>query len=212
VTRALRALLLAALALSVSCTSTSRPKTVPVLGEYADAARGAYERARQHAYGPRRFKALFQGEIAQTIGGIARGYLSCWWDGRVLVWRTSAPLAGAGNEGRLALDAPSAGRVPFPGELDGRDAIGVLLGVLDLPPAGPVESWRDGFRVALDGHGRVALLDEKLRIVGFELPGAKVAYEPGEAIPRRIDAKTREGSADLKLQSFGDWPASEPIP
>jgi len=196
-----------------SCSGAGTPKTVPVHGEYADAARAAYERARARAYAPRRFKTLFSGEVAQSVGGIARGYLSAWWDGRRLVWKTSAPLAGAGGGGTLSLDAPRSGPVPFPGELDGRDAIGVLLGVLDLAPTGPVSSSHDGFRDSLDERGRAALLDERLRIVGLELPdGTRVRYEPGDGIPRRIDAKSRDGSAHLELSSFGDWPASEPIP
>src|SRR5439155_22714002 len=102
---------------------------------------------------------------------------------------------------------------PFPGELDGSDAIGVLLDVLDLAPAGAVESLRDGFRLTLDGRGRVALLDARLRIVGLELPhGARVTFEPGDGVPRRISASSPDGTADLSLESFGAWPAGEAIP
>ena len=130
-----------------------------------------------------------------------------------LVWRASAPLAGAGNLGRLSLDEPFAGRVPFPGELEARDAIGLLLGVLDLPPEGSMEKTRGGYRVALDGRGRAARLDEAYRIVGLELPhGARASYEPGDAIPRRIDAQSPDGTAHLTLSSFGDWPSTERIP
>jgi hypothetical protein len=199
-------------ALLASCATGPHAATAPAAAETA-AARAAYDRARRAAYAPRRFKALFSGEVAPKVGAIARGYLSVWWDGKTLVWRASAPLAGAGNLGRLALDEPLAGRVPFPGEIDARDAIGLLLGVLDVAPAGPVERARGGFRVGLDDHGRAARLDETYRIVGLELPrGARASYEPGEAIPRRIDAKSPDGTALLRLSSFGDWPASEPIP
>ncbi len=199
-------------ALLAGCATGPRPATAPTPAEIA-AARAAYEGARHAAYAPRRFKALFSGEVSPKVGAIARGYLSVWWDGRVLVWRASAPLAAAGNLGRLSLEEPFAGRVPFPGELDARDAIGLLLGVLDVAPEGAVEKARGGYRVALDGRGRAARLDEAYRIVGLELPrGARASYEPGDAIPRRIDAQSPDGTAHLTLSSYGDWPSSERIP
>jgi hypothetical protein len=188
------------------------PAPKPVSAAAADSARSAYEKVRASAYAPRRFKALFQGEVAPKIGAIARGYLSCWWDGRVLVWRASAPLAGAGDSGRLSLDEPSRGRVPFPGELDAKDAIGLLFGVLDLPPL-RVEASSGGTRVVLDERGRAAVLDGDGRIVEIDLPGgARGRFEPGGALPRSIDAKSKDGSAKLTLQSYGDWPQSEPLP
>src|SRR5262249_4295768 len=130
VTPRVRGWLAAALIALASARCATAPK--PVSAADAEAARAAYEKARARAYAPRRFKALLQGEVAPKGGAIARGYLSCWWDGRVLVWRASAPLAGAGSSGRLSLDDPSRGTVPFPGELDAKDAIGLLFGILDL--------------------------------------------------------------------------------
>ena len=98
-------------------------------------------------------------------------------------------------------------------ELTFDEADGLLLGVLDLPPEGSVEKARGGYRVALDGRGRAARLDEAYRIVGLELPhGARASYEPGDAIPRRIDAQSPDGTAHLTLSSFGDWPSTERIP
>lgn len=211
-----QALAAAVLLLTGACASSGGRQVAPapVAVERADAARTAYEKARQAAYGSRRFKALFGGDVSPRVGAIARGYLSAWWDGRSLVWRASAPLAGAGRQGRLSLDeSASPGSVPFPGELDSRDAIGVLLGVLDLPPGGAVVARGAGVRIVLDARGRSVLMDERLRIVGFELPhGASVKYEPGDGVPRRIEAKSPDGFANLRLESFGPWPASEPIP
>ena len=48
--------------------------------ERAGEARGAWERARETAWAPRRFKAVFRGEVSQKVGAIVRGYLSLFWD------------------------------------------------------------------------------------------------------------------------------------
>ena len=207
--RARAALAAASIALAAARCA---PPSKPVSAAAAESVRAAYEKARASAYAPRRFKALFQGEVAPRVGAIARGYLSCWWDGRVLVWRASAPLAGAGDSGRLSLDEPSRGRVPFPGELDAKDAIGLLFGVLDLAPQ-RFESAGGETRVTLDDRGRAAVLDAGGRVVELDLPGGtRARFEPGGALPRAIDAKSKDGSAKLTLQSYGDWPESEPIP
>ena len=106
----------------------------------------------------RRFKALFRAEVSPRIGAIGRGYLSVWWDGASgsLSWRTSAPIAGAGNGGLLRKGSGAAGDEPgvspLPGKL-GRpaDLIACILGTPDAP-ASPSDARRcDG-----DGSSRCA--------------------------------------------------------
>jgi hypothetical protein len=192
-----------------ACASTG---PAPVEGDAARAPREAYESARQKAFAPRRFKALFSGEVSPRAGVVGRGYLSVWWNGRALLFRTSAPMGGTGRGGTLRLSGGGTGEELFPGDFEERDAIGVLLGVLDEATTGAVERHGSGYRVLLT-RGRSALLDERLRIVGLELPyEARVSYEPGEGVPRKIDAKSADGSASLKLESLGPWAEGEAPP
>lgn len=207
------------------CASQTKPGLATGAEAGADAVSEAsragqilsrYEEIRTRAYSPRRFKALYKGDVSPTIGMIARGYLLLWWDGTTMIWKTSAPLAGTGRMGalRLGSTAGTSVEVPFPGGLTERDAIGVLLGVLDIPAAGrTVETSRSGFRIVLDAEGRAASVDAEGRVTALELGGeTRVEFSPGEGVPRRIDARGRDGRAKLSLESYGPWPEGEPIP
>ncbi len=174
----------------------------------------AWSRARAEAWAPRRFKALFRGEVVPRVGVAVRGYLSVWWDGETLVWRASAPLGGAGKGGVLWRDADEASGL-FPGPLSARDALAAILGVADVAAApGASPAWSNGaFRLPLADGLRHGLLDGAGQVVGLDLPGGvTVRFEPGEGVPRKITARGPEGGAVLTLESFGAWPAGERIP
>jgi hypothetical protein len=183
-------------------------------GDEAARVAGRYEQLRWASYAPRRFKALFSGEVSRGLG-VARGYLSVFWDGSTLSWQTSAPLSGGITRGTLGLDTePGGGNALFPGSLTARDAVGALLGVLDLPAADrPVDRRGGRLRLHLDDDGRIAVLDDSGRVIGLEFPGGvSVRFEPGEGVPRRIDASGKSGRASLKLESLAPWPEGEPVP
>ena len=42
--------------------------------------------------------------------------------------------------------------------------------------------------------------------------GEVVTLQPGEGVPRRIEAKGPDGRAILTLESYAPWPTSEAIP
>jgi hypothetical protein len=144
----------------------------------------------------RRFKALFKAEVSPKIGAIGRGYLSVWWDGAAgsLSWRASAPIAGSGRGGFLRRGL-SDGAAPFPGRLAPSDLIGCILGVPDAPFSASVAVDRDGRPVELSFAG-----------------GETVKLQPGEGVPRRIEASGPDGRAILTLESYSAWPASEEVP
>ena len=189
----------------------------------------AYERARAAAWDPtRRFKALFRAEVSPNVGAISRGYLSVWWDGATdtLQWRASAPMAGKGKGGSLRKGKDEAGSdggraiagrdgaPPFPGRIAPSDLIACVLGTPDAPVSGlPVEETPKGLRLRLDGSMRTTLLDREGRPIEFSFPnGETVKLEPGEGVPRRIEAKGPDGRAVLTLESYSSWPAGERIP
>jgi hypothetical protein len=209
-----RAGLLAALAAGLSiagCASAPRAATPAARKSGVDEAVASYRARRDTAFSDRRFKALFSGDVSPKVGAVARGFLAVWWDGERLTWRVSAPLAGESRSGTYsrsgALEAPGAS--PFPVGLGPRDAIGVLLGVLDLSPL-EARAHGSAFRVALDRAGRFALV-EGGQVVGLELPhGVVVRFEPGVGVPRRIDVTGPEGRARLKLETYAAWPVGEP--
>lgn len=184
--------------------ATTRPAAVPE----AEAARvrDLWDRSRAEAWGQRRFKALFSGESVPRAGAVVRGYLSVFWDGETLEWRLSAPLAGGVRQGRLSRHGGSPGAVPFPSRVTERDAIGALLGVLDLPASGAGVSREGDFHLLDLGGGRAGRLDASGRVVGLRLAAdASVRLEPGAAVPRRIEAVGPEGRVVLALESYGPW-------
>lgn len=211
--RARLAFVLAAAAALAGCTSSAPKNTLPPLtpdGRDPLASKW-YEKLREKAYAPRRFKALFQGDVSPKAGAIAHGYLSIWWDGETLTWRTSAPVAGSGRSGTLRLSSDPA-ETPFEGGLTGRDAIGALLGVLDAHPTGPGVPALELSYVPLDGD-RTAVLSSDGTVVRLEFPGGfEVRFQPGEGVPRRIIANSQKGRAVLDLVSFGSWAKDEALP
>jgi len=201
-----------AAAFAVACATA--PPPVPVAASEAAPYVARWEERRAEAYGPRRLKALYKGEAAPRVGAIVRGYLSVWWDGSTLVWKASAPLAGDLRAGRMSLLPGGRNVSPFPGRLAPVDAIGALLGVLDLPAAGrPVERAGGVVTIRLDGDGRAAQFGADGQIVALLFPGRiRVALDPAQPFPLRVDASGPGGSALLALESWTEWPVGEPIP
>jgi hypothetical protein len=146
----------------------------------------------------RRFKALFKAEVSPKVGAIGRGYLSVWWDGATgtLHWRASAPIAGSGRGGFLrSAGATGEGRSPLPGNLAPSDLIACILGAPDAPVSPPVGVDREG------------------RVIEMSFPkGEVVTLQPGEGVPRRIEANGPEGRAVLTLEAYSSWPEGEEVP
>ena len=190
----------------------------------------AYERARAAAWDPsRRFKALFRAEVSPNVGAISRGYLSVWWDGATgtLQWRASAPMAGRGRGGSLRTGndaagsdggraiADSDGASPFPGRIASSDLIACVLGTPDGPAssASAFEETPKGLRLHIDGSKLFVVLDRDGRPIEFSFPnGETVKLEPGEGVPRRIEANGPDGRAVLTLESYASWPGGERVP
>ncbi len=171
----------------------------------------AYRAKRETAFAPRRFKALFSGDVSPRAGAVSRGYLAVWWDGDRLSWKVSAPIAGEVRSGAYTRSGAreEKGPSPFPVGLGPKDAVGVLLGVLDLSPVA-AKADGGGTRVSLERGGRSAIVKGG-EIVALDLPhDVHVDFAPGAGAPRRIDVKGPEGRATLKLESYGAWPEDEP--
>jgi hypothetical protein len=202
---------LAALVFSACATA---PAPVAVSASEAAPYVARWEERRAEAYGPRRLRALYRGEAAPKVGAIVRGYLSVWWDGATLVWKASAPLAGDLRAGRMSLLPGGENVSPFPGRLAPADAIGALLGVLDLSAVGrPVERTGEVVTIRLDGDGRAAQFGADGRIVTLTFPGrTRVTFESARPLPLRLEASGPGGTASLALENWAEWPAGEAIP
>lgn len=203
-----------ALALAAAACATA-PPPVPLAGAEADKYVQAWEKRRAEAFSPRRLKALYRAEASAKLGPSVRGYLSIFWDGTTLVWRTSAPLAGNVREGSLRRDgtvvSPDS---PFPAGLTAGDVVGSLVGVLDLSAAGrPVARVGSDLSLSLDDTGREALLSADGKVKGLRFPdGTRVTLEASSPFPARLTAKSPRGTAKLVLESWGEWPADEAVP
>jgi hypothetical protein len=187
----------------------------------------AYERARVRAWDPsRRFKALFRAEVSPKIGPVGRGYFSVWWDGAAgtLDWRVSAPIAGSGRGGFLRrgsgeIGSPDrgvdGGATPLPGKLAPDDVLACILGIPSGPlsPSLPFKETPKGIRLRLDSSKRSVLIDGQGQVVEMVFPnGETVTLQPGEGVPRRIEAKGRGGHAILTLEAYSSWPEGEAVP
>lgn len=188
----------------------------------------AYERGRAVAWDPsRRFKALFKAEVSRNVGAIGRGYFSVWWDGATgtLTWRSSAPLAGRGRGGLLRKKtrgeeegdggAPGSRQSLLPGRFASDDILMCILGVPEaaLSSSSPFEETPRGFRLRIDDSKSSVLVDREGRPIEFSFPnGETVKVQPGEGVPRRIEANGPEGRAVLTLESYSSWPEGERVP
>ncbi len=171
--------------------------------------------ARDEAWGARRFKALFRGEISPRVGIAVRGYLALFWDGETLKWRASVPLAGSPRSGTIPKTGEGDSGDLFPGRLSGPDVLATLLGIPEELPSGDGALVRGG-RVELklpSGNGRAVLVSSPGGVTGLSLPGGvRVELSPGAGVPRRIEVRGPEGRATLTLESYGSWPEGEEAP
>lgn len=198
------------LAFAPACRSAG-PAAVPAGPERTAQSLAAVLAARDRAWAPRRFKALYRGEVAPKAGLALRGFLSLFWDGASLEWRASVPLAGTPRSGTIRRgDADASGL--FPGPLAASDVLAALLGVPEELPTGEGALLREG-RVELrlpSGGGRAVLVSADGSVTGLALPGnVRVELLPGPLVPGRIEVSGREGTAVLSLESYGPWPEGE---
>ncbi|MFN7987154.1 MAG: hypothetical protein U0529_06750 [Thermoanaerobaculia bacterium] len=204
----------AAFVLALAACRSAAPPPLPADPPTTARAVSAVLAARDDAWRPRRFKALFRGEVSPKVGPVVRGYLALFWDGESLAWRASVPLAGAGRSGILRRSGGDAGEL-FPGRLDARDVLAALLGVPEEAPSGEGALVRDG-RVELrlpSGEGRAVLVTGAGEVTGLVLPaGVRVEVSPGAGVPRRVEVHGPDGRALLTLESYGPWPEGEEAP
>ncbi|MGZ6970326.1 MAG: hypothetical protein ACXVID_01530 [Thermoanaerobaculia bacterium] len=192
----------------------------PISSSSSSSVVAAYERVRVNAWDPsRRFKALFKAEVSRNVGAISRGYLSVWWDGAggTLTWRSSAPIVGTGRGGFLRRGGRGGtdSTLPVPGHFAPDDLIACIIGTPDAPasPSLPFEETPRGVRLRIDASKRTALLNREGMGIELTFPnGETVKLEPGEGVPRRIEANGPEGRAVLTLESYSSWPEGEPVP
>ncbi len=203
----------AALLAAVSCR-TVEPAAVPADPALTVGALSTVLAARDEAWGPRRFKALFRGEVSSKAGFTVRGYLALFWDGEKLSWRASVPLAGSPRSGTVRRSGGEADEL-FPGRLAAADLLAVLLGIPEEIPSGEGAVVRGG-RIELkvpSGDGRAVLVSTPGGVTGLLLPGGvRVELSPGAGVPRRIELTSPEGRAVLTLESYGGWPEGEEVP
>lgn len=68
-------------------------------------------------------------------------------------------------------------------------------------------------RLRVDDSKRSVLVDREGKPIEFSFPdGETVTLQPGEGVPRRIEANGPEGRAVLTLESYSSWPEGEPVP
>jgi hypothetical protein len=209
-----RAALAAAAFLALASCRSAGPAARPADAAATATAVSAVLAARDAAWRPRRFRALFRGEVAPRVGVAVRGYLALSWDGETLAWRATAPLVGAARTGAIRRSDDDAGDL-FPGRFGARDVLAALLGVPEEAPTGEGAVARGG-RLELrlpSGEGRTVAVSAAGEVVALALPdGVRVELSPGAGVPRRIRVSGPEGSALLTLESFGPWPEGEAEP
>ena len=123
--RARAAVAAAAILLLVPACRTAGPAATPADPERTARSVAAVFAAREKAWAPRRFKALYRGEVAPKVGLRVRGFLSLFWDGEALEWRASAPLAGSPRAGTIRRGDLDGGGL-FPGPFGASDVLAVL--------------------------------------------------------------------------------------
>lgn len=201
-----------ALLAAVSCR-TVEPAAVPADPALTVGALSTVLAARDEAWGPRRFKALFRGEVSSKAGLTVRGYVALFWDGEKLSWHASVPLVGS-RSGTVRRSGAEADDL-FPGRLAATDLLAVLLGIPEEIPSGEGSLVRSG-RIELklpSGDGRAVLVSTPGGVTGLLLPGGvRVEFSPGAGLPRSIELTSPEGRALLTLESYGGWPEGEEVP
>ena len=103
----------------------------------------------------------------------------------------------------------------LPGRLPPADLVACILGTPAAPaqPSLPFEETPRGWKARIDSSKRSILVDKDGKPIELSFPGGEVvALEPGQGVPRRIEAKGRDGRAILTLESYVPWPKSEEIP
>ena len=209
-----RAAIAAAALLALASCRTTGPSSVPADPAVAANGVSAVLSARDRAWAPRRFMALFKGEVFPNAGVSVRGYLSLFWDGVTLTWRASVPLGGAGRTGTVRRSGGDAAGL-LPGRLAAGDLLSALLGVPEEAPTGEgAVVHGERLQLALpSGDGRSVLVSPSGAVTGLVLPaGVRVEFSPGEGLPRRIEVRGPEGRALLTLESYGPWPEGEEAP
>ena len=201
----------AAAALALGACRTAGPIAKPAGPTETAGAMASVVSARDEAWRPRRFKALFRGELSPGAGVAVRGFLAFRWDGTSLFWTASVPLAGAGRSGVLRREGGDLAAL-LPGRLAASDVLAALLGVPEELPVADGAELR-GDRVVLrlpSGEGREVLVTPAAGVTGLVLPeGVRVELTPGAGVPRRIAIRGPEGSAVLTLESYAPWPEGE---
>lgn len=203
----------AALLATVSCR-TAGPVALPADPTLSASALATVLAIRDETWGPRRFKALFRGEISPKAGLAVRGYLALFWDGETLAWRASVPLAGSPRSGTIRRSGGGDAGQLFPGRLAATDVLAALFGIPEELPSADGALLR-GDRVELklpSGEGRAVLVSRPGGVTGLTLPGdVRVEISPGAGVPRRIEVRGPEGRALLTLESYGAWPEGEEV-
>jgi hypothetical protein len=65
----------------------------------------------------------------------------------------------------------------------------------------------------IDGSTHTALLDREGHVIEMRFPKTEVvSFQPGEGVPRRIEANGPDGRAVLTLQTYAAWPVAEEVP
>lgn len=111
--------------------------------------------------------------------------------------------------------APTPSTSPLPGNLASADLIACILGTPDAAASSssPFEETPRGVRLRVDDSKRTALLDPEGGVIEVVFPkGEVVTFQPGEGVPRRIEANGPDGRAVLTLETYSPWPAGEEIP
>jgi len=118
------------------------------------------------------------------------------------------------KEGGEDAEPPESG-LPLAARLTSTDLVACILGMPEAPLRLPssFEETTKGLRLRIDSSKRSVLLDENGRPIELSFPrGEVVSLQPGEGVPRRIEAKGPGGRAILTLESYAPWPTSDPIP
>ncbi len=190
------------LGLTMGCVSQRKP--LPITASEVERARSTVQALQEKALAERRIKALFTGRISPKVGPIGRGFVSLFWDGLVLRWRTSVAIAGNLQEGEMVLGGGKEARL-LPPPFTEDDAISVFLGV-PVWEMGDAVVERFGGRYRLSIAGRSVEVTSAGVIDRMRFPDGTVAtLEPGDGLPRSVRIEGRSGIAELKLESLAPW-------